>query len=261
MTGPSLQEVQRWMKSKMLPPERAGAAAVPIELNEQAGEPGEERLSVYSGGYLARMEEALQEAYPAVRHVLGARTFHRLAHDYAARHPSRDFNLSLAGRELSSFLGDYPLTQEFPFLPDLAQLEWKVVEAFNVFDRPPVDLARLSGVPPEEWEKLRLAFQPSVSRIASAWPILDIWESRNRPIKEVRIDLVNRPQQTLIYRQNMQVRCELLDEPQDRLLSALLAGASLGAACESLASSGNSELPLSEWFSRWGSLGLIAAIQ
>ena len=56
MPDPSLEEVQRWMISRILPPERSGAAGMEVELNPQAGEPGAERLSVYSGGYLARMQ-------------------------------------------------------------------------------------------------------------------------------------------------------------------------------------------------------------
>ncbi len=45
MTGPSLRETQQEMKARIL-----------------AGDPADERLSVYSGGYIARMQEALEEA-------------------------------------------------------------------------------------------------------------------------------------------------------------------------------------------------------
>ena len=63
MPEPCLRDVQRWMKSRILPPERGAAGLPAVALNPQAGEPGEERLSVYSGGYVARMQEALEEPY------------------------------------------------------------------------------------------------------------------------------------------------------------------------------------------------------
>lgn len=261
MSEPSLQEVQRWMISRILPPERSSAASPEVELNPQAGDPGADRLSVYSGGYLARMEEALEEAYPAVRRVAGRKGFHALAHGYAARHPSHSYNLSRAGLHLPEFLKTHPLTGELPFLPDMARLEWAVVEAFHAFDQPPLDPAHLSAIPPQDWERIRLVFQPSVHRIASAWPVLDIWEARAQPVSEIRIEIVNRPQRVLITRRSFEVRCELLDELQDRALAALLEGKSLGETCELLAEQAGGDPPLTEWFSRWSGSGLITGIR
>ena len=258
----SLLEAQRWMKTRILPAERVSSATVAVELNPQGGEPGEERLGVYSGGYTARMREALEEAYPAVRHVLGRHAFSELARDYAVAHPSRDYNLSLAGRHLPDFLPGTLLSKELPFLPDLARLEWQVVESFHAFDLPPLDPSHLAAVPPEEWGRLRLVFQPSVRRIASEWPILDVWEARDRPVSETRIELVNRPQKILVHRNpSAQVCCELLDVRQDAVLEALIFGKTLGELSESLAGdpSGDEE-SLPAWFARWNAVGLISDI-
>ena len=244
MISPSLRETQRWMKARVL-----------------AGDPNDERLSVYSGGYLARVQEALEEAYPAVRHILGVRAFSELARDYAAGHPSRSYNLSRAGLHLPGFLPTHPLTKELPFLPDLAWLEWQVVEAFHAFDRPPMDPARLAAIPPKDWDRLKLAFQPSVGRVASAWPILDIWEARDRPVAEVRIDLIDRPQRVLVFRKAWIVRCELIDERQDAALQALLSGKTLGELCGLLSvGPAAGDPPLADWFSRWAASGLVAGV-
>jgi len=267
MTEPSLQEVQRWMKSRIHPspvtlsPARGeGGGEGNVELNPQAGDPGAERLSVYSGGYLARMAEALEETYPAVRHVAGAGSFRALTRDYAAAHPSHSYNLSRAGRRLPEFLPTYPLTAELPFLPDLARLEWQVVESFHAFDRPATGFSQLAAIPAQHWEKIRIVFQPSVSRLSSAWPVLDIWEARNRPIQEVRIDLVNRPQKILVFRHGHQTSCELLDDRQDAVLAALMAGRTLGELSDPMTAdpAAGSEHLLGAWFARWGSHALIA---
>ena len=261
MTSPSLRETQRWMKSRILPPARGVTAEGCVELNPQAGDPGIERLSIYSGGYLARVQEALEEAYPAIRHVLGSRAFSELSRAYAARHPSRDYNLSLSGRNLPVFLESSPWAADLPFLPDLARLEWSVTEAFHAFDLPPLDPARLASIPPEQWDRLKLIFQPSARLVASAWPVLDIWEARDQPVAGVRVDLINRPQRILVYRNNLQVRCELLEEASFLLLRDLSAGRTLGDACAGLTqASATEDPPLADWFSRWAAAGLIVNI-
>ena len=97
--------------------------------------------------------------------------------------------------------------------------------------------------------------------MASLWPILDIWAARARPRDEVNIDLVNRPQRVLIFRQGLQTRCELVNEPQYRCLDGLLAGRTLGAVCGDLAGMAEHEpLPLADWFAWWVEQGLIVAL-
>jgi len=227
-------------------------------LNPQRGTPGVERLSVYAGGYLVRLEEALTEVYEAIRHIVGATAFTELSRAYAVSSPSHDYNLSFIGRHLPEWLERSPLRAELPFLPDLARLEWLVCQAFHAFEEPPLDPRRLSQLSLEDWERARLVFQPSVGLAASAWPILDLWAARTRPRAEINLDLVNRPQRVLVFRQGVQVRGELVDERRYALLQGLLAGRPLGSVCGELAGgAGEEPLPLTEWFARWARQGLI----
>ncbi len=256
MPDVSLRDAQRWMQQRIRHPAAGSDRRL---LNPQRGTPGEERLAVYAGGYAARIREALDESYGAIRHVLGDRAFAKLADAYAKRHPSHDYNLSFAGRDLPEFLGEYPLSRDLPFLPDLARLEWLVCQAFHAFDQPPLALPQLATLPLEAWAQLHLIFQPSVGLLSSAWPVRDIWEARTRPREQTRIDVRQRPQRVLVFRRGEQVACELLDETPYRLLEGLLAGRTLGAVCDELAARGGSaELPVAAWFARWAGQGLIA---
>ncbi|MBI3321312.1 MAG: putative DNA-binding domain-containing protein [Candidatus Omnitrophica bacterium] len=259
MNGPSLHELQQWLKACVQPSrEPASSTPLPAWLNPQGGSPGIERMSVYAGGYRARIREALAEAYEAVQHLIGDRAFAELADAYANRHPSRDYNLSLVGRHLPAFLVSAPLTQQLPFLPDLARLEWAVTEAFHAFDHPSPDLERFASFSLDEWEGARVVFQPSVRLIVSAWPIRDLWACRVQPRAAVNVDLVNRPQQVLIYRKDVTVVCEPIDAGPSRLLHALLEGQCLGMACGQLVGAGDAApLPVAEWFAQWVGRGLI----
>lgn len=254
----SLRDVQRWMKARIQPGTSPSARGGDTLLNPQRNTPGLQRLAVYAGGYLARTQQALAEVYEAVHHVLGPGTFAQLSQAYAQQHPSRDYNLSLVGRHLPAFLTTYVLTQRLPFLPDLARLEWLVCQAFHAAQQSPLAASQLPVAPLKVWERARLHFQPAVGLLTSAWPVLDIWQARTRPRAEINIDLVDRPQRVLVFREGVHVRCELVEAWQHALLEGLLAGWPLGEVCGALADQApDGALPVTEWFARWAALGLI----
>ncbi len=263
MADPSLRDLQRWMKARILPrPGAASAALMSPRLNPQRGAPGEERLAGYAGGDLARTREALREAYPAVLHLVGEPAFDALAHAYTERYPSQDYNLSLVGRHLPEWLPGTPLTHQLPFLPDLARLEWAVSEAFHAFEQTPAGANPLAALSVERADRSTLVFQPSVRLVASPWPILDLWQARHQARKTIDLPVMDRPQRVLVARRGLQVHCELVDERQGVLLESLLDGCTLGEACATLADrSGDAALPLSDWFARWVAGGLIVGFR
>ena len=266
MSEPSLREFQQWMKARIRPGQAAAAATLradEVPVNPQGGVSGVTRVtSVYGGGYLTRIREALAEVYEAVRFVLGEGRFAETAAAYAARHPSHDYNLTFAGRHLPAFLAESPLSRDWPFLPDLARLEWLICQAFHAFDEPPADPAALAALPIEAWAGMRFHFQPSMGLIASAWPIRDIWAARTQPRDATNIDLVNRPQHVLVCRRGVTVACEVLDPDAWALLQRLAGGETLGAACAALAHrAGDTPPPLTEWFARWAGQGVIRRIE
>ncbi len=258
--APSLRELQQWMRSQIRPGTSAGPASNP--LNPQRGVPGAERLTVYAEGYTARIREALAEVYEAVHHVIGERAFAVLAETYARRHPSHDYNLNFAGRFLPEFLRASALTERLPFLPDLASLEWLLCRAFHAFDDPPAAPQQFAMVPADSLERLCLRLQPSAGLIASAWPIRDVWAARAMPRAEIDIPVAGRPQRILVHRRDGRVVCELLDERPYGVLAGLAQGRTLGAVCaELVASVGEEELPVAEWFAEWAASGLIASFE
>lgn len=270
MSVPSLRDTQRWMKARILPagPAARGAGRpggraddgdAAVVLSPQRGTPGLERLDVYAGGYRARMREALAEVYEAVRHLVGEAAFARLAEAYAARHPSHDYNLTLAGRHLAEFLRDDGLTASLPFLPDLARLEWAVCEAFHATEQPRLHASRCAAWTPETWAQATLTFQPSIHVVRSAWPILDLWEARARPRETINIGVVDRPQDVLVHRREWRVVCEPLEPAHAHLLAALLAGHTLGAACAALAAVDPPQL--TAWCARWMSDGFLTDVK
>ncbi len=247
-----LSEIQKKFRPRIQPKRQAFDPAGEV-LNPQGGDPGEVRLDVYSNGYVARFQESLSEVFEAVHAVLGDSAFYDLASEYTFHYPSMHYNLNLVGCHFPDFLKTHPLSKKVPFLADLAQLEWQISAAFHAYDIEPINPAQLASIPAEEWEDLRVTFQPSVSLLSSTWPVLDIWLKRHERAERVNIDLENRPQHVLIGRRELQVRCEFLDSLQFHLIKGLLNGQTLGEVCGELADlvEDETEIPITDWFQRW----------
>jgi hypothetical protein len=256
---PTLRELQRWLAARVLPAEQASAlatdgAALAEWLRLPDGVGHEERIAVYVNGYPARIHESLAETFPAVAHVVGARSFDALAHRYVAAVPLLSYNLNDAGADLSGFLRKDQLATGLPFLPDLAELEWRVSAAFHAADEQPLDPASLEDWSLEQWERARLRFQPAVTLVRSEWPILDVWNHRETPVEEIDVDLRERPQRVLVCRSGFSVQCQELTPAAAGILAALLDGQPLGE----VGAAAGEGTDVSALFAGWMQSGLIA---
>ena len=247
---------QRRMKSLIRPGSAEGDAV--DFLNPQGSASGQERMSVYAGGYVARIREALAETYQAVGHVMGEDAFTRLAEGYAEAYPSHSYNLSDASKDLPAFLEQSTWKENLPFLPDLARLERLIAESFHAFAKNPLDVSALAGLREDSYNDLRVEFQPFVKILSSSWPVVDLWAARKVPISNINIKLEGRPQCALIYRREFEVFCRSISSFEYEFLKSFLSGKTLGEACEHLSTLTDEELPLQEWLSFWPSNGLLA---
>ena len=181
----------------------------------------------------------------------------RLTERYIRATVLRSYNLNDAGSGLPPFLRNDPLTERLPFLPDLAELEWHIARAFHAHEHPPLDPTPLSTWTMAEWERAVLRFQPSVALVSSAWPIRSIWECRETPVEQIDLEMTDRPERVLIYRNGLQVCCESVDAHEATVLAALLAGRSLGDTARSIEGAGDGGSLPAAAFARWMRAGII----
>jgi hypothetical protein len=245
------------MAAQVLHPERRDAEGLARLLVHPPRGARDGRLAVYVNGYPARLQEAVEESFPAVTHVIGHRATHGLIERYVAALTRHTYNLNDVGAELPSFLRNDPLTDRFPFLADLAALEWAVARAFHAYDQTPLDPAPLAAWTDEQWQEAILQFQPSVALVGSPWPIRELWEARATPTEAINIDLRDRPDHVLVRRAGFGVHCESLRDDEAEALTALLAGKTLGEVCEGLMRRSGDPSAVSTWFARWMSQRLI----
>ncbi|HYB98748.1 MAG TPA: putative DNA-binding domain-containing protein [Candidatus Limnocylindrales bacterium] len=214
-------------------------------------------ITAYAAGYPARIREALAETFEAVEHVAGAAAFTELTLRYVRACPPRSYNLNHAGNDLPRFLATDRLAEQLPFLPDLAELELRIAQAFHADVEPAFDPAALAGWDEQRWEEAVLRFQPSLAVVTSRWPLRAIWRSRSTAVQDVDIALNGRPERVLIWKSGLEVQLDDLEEDAARALSYLRAGTRLGATMEALCERGAEPAAVLHAFARWTAMGLI----
>lgn len=143
-------------------------AALPIRGDARLS--AAERVRIYAAMYVARLRDALADDFPALHRLLGEDAFDVLARAYVAAHPSDRPSLRDLGRHLPGFLRGDGRCQA-TWHAELAQLEWAMVQAFDVRDQLVLDRSHLATLPPEAWPELRIVPVDSLQLLALTHPV------------------------------------------------------------------------------------------
>lgn len=260
---PTLRQIQQLLTADILAygrrqPTSDGALAALLALPD--GIDPETRIDVYRNGFPARIIESIEQAFPAIANILGDGSFANLVRRYLAAVELSSYNLNDVGEAFADYCRRDILTEELPLLPDLADLEWSVSCAFHAHETKAVDAASLSALTLEDWERAKLSFQESVHLTESAWPIHDLWITRDQDRAEINVDLVSRPQAVLVYRRGYEVECRRATDTERNALAPLLAGSTLGETVELLSNAGQSADETMRIFATWVQSGLITHV-
>ena len=250
MLSPSLAEIQRQLAAALDDP--AAAAALTPRIAGGAGSPQRaslsalERLTIYRDSSRRARERTLEVIYPVCRQILGPRCFARLAADYIDAFASRQGDLNRYGaafaRHLAAVQGRQSALATLAYLPDLARLEWHWHAVYYAPDEPPLDgaaLARLAQ--PEQAEHVRLRQGIALRRLASPYPIAEIWQ-RHREGGDTAQIAAGDGDRLVIHRRAGQPRVTAVTPGVFGLLAALARGPTLGE----LATNGHDLAPLPE---------------
>ena len=199
--------------------------------------------------------------------VLGEADFRGLVQAYLRAHPPHRPSLRDAGARLPEFLAGSPeaaaLRSRHAFAPDLARLEWALVEAFDAADAPALPREALAAVAPERWAPLRFVFQPALRLLALGFPVQRVRQAVDAGDGELAAALAPLPTQVCVWRQEERVFYRALESVEAEALAGALAGAPFGRLCEGIAARlSEAEAPLraAGLISRWQEDGWLAAL-
>jgi len=137
--------------------------------------PAAERLDIYANMYFFRLHDCLAEDFPKLRSAIGDAHFHRLMVDYLLRHPSEDPSLRFLGKRLPPFIAAHPLSEEFPWLSDLARLEWARADIFDAPDAKPLTREELSRLPEERAGEASFSLIPALAIASFDHDVVRLW--------------------------------------------------------------------------------------
>lgn len=223
------------------------------------------RLEVYANAYFERIRSVLAEDFAALARALGEPGFHDLVTAYLCVHAPRRPSLRHAGEHLADFLARHPAAAPFrgrwPWIADLARLEWTLGLAFDAADAEPLTRPELAAVAPANWEALVLAPQPSLHRLELGWdvaPLRSAFEAGARAEARPRGPA---PNTLLVWRRDERVRFRASDAEEHALLGRIEAGDCFGALCEWLAARHGPEAAparAAAWLAGWVDEELLA---
>jgi hypothetical protein len=220
-----------------------------------------ERVGVYHGMYLMRMEEALETDYPVIRYHLGDHQFGHLVREYVQRYPSTSYTLNRLGDHFPQFFLDEPEWPDAAFLHDLARLELAMTEVFDEEESPVLGSEELEAVPPDAWEEARLRPISALRLLAFNHAVVPnlVAYHEDRPSPGPR----RRATWVALYRRDYSVLRLELSRAEYDLLKEIVEGAPLGEALTTAAASKSQrqQAKVFRWFRTWISEGLFAAIE
>ncbi len=243
MSTPTLAQTQQLLWRLITAPEGAASGLAQLGAADRAvagglvvGDPRLnplERVDIYANMYFYRLHDALKEDFAAVCVILGPDRFHNLITDYLIAHPPSHYSLRYAGAQLPGFLQHYAAGQDWPYLADVAALEWAILDAFDAPDVAVLSAEALASVPPDRWPNLRLRVSPSLRLLDLSWPADAIWSHARQG------DTVGTPERQptslRVWRQNFTVYHRRIEGPERAALAVVNRGGCFAEICEQVA--------------------------
>ena len=244
---PELTDIQAWLHTFVVEPgnDKQALRAAEKKAGFDSGSAEElilpsptlnpqQRIQIYRGMYLLRMEEALTIDFPTILEHLGQSKFKTTVANYVRSFPSQSYTLDHLGRHFSQYLKDTDCAGEGQFLSELAQLEWSMCEVAIAHDSPTLEMSDLASVVSENFVYLQLTPIPALQALSFEYNVNAIFKAWNaeKPWPKSEVS----PTHLVVWRHEQQVwRMELSNLAFDffqNLQNGLCLGRSLDATLD-----------------------------
>lgn len=220
--APALPELQRRFLAALYDDDASG----PLETIAGNGLEPFARLRIYRNSCNEIQTAALRAAYPAVRALVGAMFFDQTARGYRRAHPSGSGNLQAFGAGFADYLESLSSLHEFPYVPDVARLEWRRQLSALAGEAEPVMTDTIAQHLMRAAGSLTIGLHPSVHALDSRHPVLTIWRYATESPPE-GLQLTGAGEQVVLWREDGEVAMDTPDAASIVCIDALLRDTSL----------------------------------
>lgn len=229
-TAAALPELQR----RFLDALHDDGASGPIEVIAGNGLEPAARLRIYRHSCNEIQVGALRATYPAVLALVGPAFFEQTARGYRRAHPSASGNLQGFGASFADYLITLSSLAGYPYLPDVARLEWRRQLAVSAVEMDRVDAACPVDVSMAALQRQRVRLDPSVQLLRSPHAVMTLWRWCLAP--SAPAPAVDEGEQVLLWRDGTEVVMAMLAAATFRCIEMLADGRDLttarAAACD-----------------------------
>jgi len=159
----------------------------PYRRRSVARRAADRRFAVYRNNVITGLIDALAQRFPVVCRLVGEEFFRATARVYVTAQPPSSPLMMLYGGTFPNFIDAFAPAASLPYLGDVARLELARGRAYHAADAAPATPQIFTGLPVEQLGHLRVRVHPSASIVASAHPIVSIWQVNADPDHAVPI--------------------------------------------------------------------------
>jgi hypothetical protein len=169
----SLLDLQHDFRTAVL----GGDADALAALVEGDGLAPQARLAVHRNNVAASLTAVLADTFPVIRRLVDERFFAFAADAFIRAAPPARPCLAEYGATFPDFIAAFPPCRDFPYLPDVARLEWRLHEAAQAPQRVALAPAVLQTFAADDTARLVFAMQPALGYLESRYPVDSIWRA------------------------------------------------------------------------------------
>lgn len=166
-------DTQSVLAAAILAPERPAPRFL-IAANRTRARNG---FDVYRNNVAAGLLNVLAARFPAMRRLAGDDSFFAVARGFLAAHPPRSPVLMAYGDGFPDFIRALGSAAYFHYMADVATLELARGRAYHAADADPLAPEQWAVIPADVLGEKRVELHPSMSLIASRFPILSAWRT------------------------------------------------------------------------------------
>lgn len=216
------------------------------------------RFDVYRNNVMTSLIDALQANFPVIFALVGESAFVGLAKGFIRQCPPESPYLFEYGEGFAEFLDACEQLDKYPYIPDVARLEFKLMRSTHAADAEPVHDALVSlAQDPERLAVARLKLAPSLYLFATDYAVGTIWQAHQSRLTHLQDIEAYRSEWLMISRPEFRAELDWLEPQEFEFISALREGNSIEESLAGL----TADFDLSACFGRLLSRRIITGIQ
>ncbi|WP_412972031.1 putative DNA-binding domain-containing protein [Glaciecola sp. MF2-115] len=237
-------------------------------------------LNVYSNNFIENGIRALSISFPTVVGFIGEDSFRILAKKFLYEVPKQSFDWAEYGCELPDFIGQQDALNDYPFLREVAILDWAIHQAQRAEDRRFLG-ASFALLESGDTATLKFVGAPALQVLPFLFPIVELYQvihdpflqseeglvARKNLLSEIKdhislvlaSDAINKvtPRSIVLWRPEYKAQFEYISSAEAQVISAINASTSVNTVIETI---DDHQLDLLEWLTKAISNKLIFAV-